>query len=176
MSTITALVEASRRINEFLCVDFNGQRWSLKSLPWARVGDLVLCWPTRRGVFLHVQDVHGLQPSTLASRIEPLRSHLHTPPLVGTPVNSGKPTTWRVPAHQCACPGERGERIPQKQPDASLQAHKRNRKPGTKGEAPGVAPTTIVLVVHVAPLPQRRMKGSGKSRSSSWPISQKVRG
>lgn len=202
MSTITALVDSSRRsngkhllspmqaegmftemkwerrrIDEFLCVHFSGQRWSLKSVPWARVGDLVLCRPTRRGVFLHVQDVNGLQPSTLASRIGPLHSHPHTSPLVGTPVNSGKPTTWREPAHQCACPGERVDRIPQTPPDASLQVRKRNRKRGTRGEAPGVGPTTIVLVLHVAQLPQRRRKGSGKSHSSlSCLISQKVRG
>jgi hypothetical protein len=44
----------TRRINDLLCIDFHGQRWSLKHLPWAGVGEVVLCRRGDQADSLHV--------------------------------------------------------------------------------------------------------------------------
>ena len=81
-----------RRVLGDLTISFDGKHWDL-SLTRFSHRDLVFCAPTRRGVYLRIQDSHKAQPSILVGQVTPL----HNPPSTAhTPRNvqrSGKPTT-----------------------------------------------------------------------------------
>jgi hypothetical protein len=158
------------RVDALMRVQFHGWYWSVLNAPGVHVGDLVRCWPTRRGVFLHVQAENEAQPSTLASRIERAHSLPHTCPPPDTPLRSGNSTTSKTPLHQCSCPGGRVAEPPQTPPAAKPQGYKRSRNAGTTGGAPGAVANSIALVLHVHLAPRRHRKGNGKSRSS-WVVS-----
>lgn len=155
---------AKRHVDAALRVTFHGWYWSVQNLPGVHVGDVVLCLPAQQGAALFVRTEGELPPGILASRIEPVHSHPHTPAQIGTPVSSDTSTTASEPAHQCSCPGPHAERTPQTPPAATPAVHTHSRTSDTAGEAPGVHSISIELVLPPGLLQGCCSQGTGKSR------------
>lgn len=119
-------------------VTWQGERWFIPHS--YRPGERVLCSPTRRGVFLRIQDPHKARPDILAERIAPL----HNPPRSAhTPCTGprwGTPTTFpQAHADQADHqPGTRQLPLPAKAPGS-----KRNHRTDNAHAAPDETASSI---------------------------------
>lgn len=137
-----------RRIDACLCVTFMGQHWHV-SAPGYRVGDVVLCLPTRRGVVLRVRSLDTGAPDTLAVRAD-LAASLRSRPRTARPdrsaTNSGSPTTAHAQSRaDSPLDGGAHRQIPVQQA-ATPRGRRRSRKRG-KARAALVAPAVSIRLV-----------------------------
>lgn len=167
--TGAACAPEARRVDAALRVTFFGWHWSVQQLPGVHVGDLVACVPATRGDALLVRGgSEGLQ-GIWASRLEPVRSCLHTCPRCCTPASLGTATTVNAPAHGCSFPGVGVLHTHQTPLATSPSESTRSRTVGTAAGAPdaGSTPTGAEVVPAPCLLPLSCSSGTDRPLGSS---------
>ena len=129
-----------RRVAQDLTVNCLGQHWDLSPARfWP--GDLVLCLPTRRGVYLRIQDPHKVQPDILVGRVRPLHSPRRTAHTPDNAPHSGTPTTF-ASAHSVQAGRQQNRH--QSPQQSTVQDNKQRRRQGSAHGGPAGSDSATV--------------------------------
>ena len=109
-------------------VVWRGEAWFIPRT-W-RPGERVLCAPTRKGVYLRIQDPNRVRPDILAERVEPLHSPGRNAPGQNTE------TRWGTPTSPAPASADRDERRAGTRPAPPHATDRENTPRRTSGTAP----------------------------------------
>lgn len=100
-----------RRVDDLRCIDFNGQRWSLKAVPWAYQGDVVWCRPGDQADALFVSPDRSGEESVCVPMAPDLEKVMGRPTLPDGPLFGRsyvhRPDSEPAPAASCEQCGAR---------------------------------------------------------------------